>query len=228
MVQPAWVAEISCLDLISQTTRGGTVDRMVLDYRVNGSQKYNVVTRLPLASVISPQFVRLRDDKSVVPQDVRIAQVTDLVEVPGVDRDSRQMKLPASELLRREVFTKELKGQTMVRKFLLWKSNKESAGDEFPAYVAHYTDFSPNRKDALNREVRVSSSREQIEALFQGLQEANIKGGWQRYAASAAPAVAEQPAPATAPVEPSDEPAAAEAGMAPSVRKKRTTKKKTG
>ena len=31
MVEPNWVIEISCLDLISQNTRGGSVDRMVLE-----------------------------------------------------------------------------------------------------------------------------------------------------------------------------------------------------
>jgi hypothetical protein len=199
---------------------------------VNGSRQYNVVTRLPLASVISPQFIRRREDKSVGPQDVRIAQVTDLVEVPGVDRDSRQMTLPASELLRREIFTKDLKGQTMVRKFLLWKTNKESSGDEFPAYVAHYTDFSPNRKDALAREIRVSSSRDQIEALFKGLKDENIKSGWQPLAAAAAP----EQIPAAAAAAKKEEPAKGEIAapaehepeMAPSVRKKRATKKKSG
>ncbi len=180
MVRPDWVVEISCLDLISQTTRGGTIDRMVLDYHANGSNSYKVVTRLPLATVISPQFIRRREDKTATPQHIRIAQVTDIVEVPGMDKDSRQMTLPVSQILKREVFTKDLKGQTMIRKFLLWKTNKETASDEFPAYVAHYTDFSPNRKDALAREIRVSSSSEQIETLFEGFKEANIKAGWQR------------------------------------------------
>src|SRR5436190_2850475 len=125
MVQPEWVAEVSCLDLISQTTRGGSVDRMVLDFKNNGSKEYRVVTKLPLATVISPQFVRRRDDKKVRPQDVGMRQLTGIVEVPMADKDARQMMLPASEILRREVFTKELKGQTMVRKFLTWKTNKE-------------------------------------------------------------------------------------------------------
>ncbi len=179
MVRPQWVIEISCLDIISQTTRGATVDRVVLDYQRGDSQRYNVVTRMPLATMISPQFVRRREDKSVTPQDIRIAQLTDVVDIPCADRDSRQMTLPASEILKREVYTKDLKGQTMVRKFLIWKTNKESGSDQFPAYVVHYTDFSPNRKDALQREIRVSSSLEQIESLFQGMKEANIKGGWQ-------------------------------------------------
>jgi hypothetical protein len=236
MVQPEWVVEVSCLDLISQTTRGATVDRMVLDYHVNGSRKYNVITKLPLASIISPQFVRRRADKSVVSQDIRIAQVTDLVDVPGVNRDSRQMTLPVSEILRREVYTKELKGQSMVRKFLLWQTNKQTGNDEFPAYVAHYTDFSPNRKDALAREILVSSSRSQIKALFEELKQDNVKSGWQRIASTESPPIAAtaqvpaveelagtEPAPAAV-----DSVAADEPGMAPSLRKKRVTRKKTG
>ena len=33
----------------------------------------------------------------------------------------------------------------MVRKFVLWKTNKEQSED-YPAFVVHFTDFSPNRK----------------------------------------------------------------------------------
>ena len=186
MVRPEWVVEISCLDLISQTTRGGPVNRMVLDWRDGESPGYHVVRRLPLAAVISPQFVRKRDDKSPCPDDIRIQQVSERVEVDMADRDARQMTLPASEVLRREVYTKLLKGETMVRKFVMWKSNKESTSDEYPAYVLHYTDFSPNRKDALQREVRVSSSLGQIEVLWDELKSSNIKKGWELYSSEAA------------------------------------------
>ena len=47
----------------------------------------------------------------------------------------------------------------MVRKLVMWQTNKESEGDDFPAFVIHYTDYSPNRKTPLERETRVSSSR---------------------------------------------------------------------
>ncbi len=154
MVRPEWVVEISYLDLISQTTRGGPVNRMVLDFRDNGSQQYRALCLLPLASVISPQFVRRREDKVVHQDDVRIGQVSDRVEVSLADRDARKLTLPKSELLYREVYTKQLKGETMVRKFVIWKTNKETHSDEFPAYVVHYTDFSPNRQSPLAREVR--------------------------------------------------------------------------
>ena len=57
MVRPEWVIEISCLDLISQTTRGGSIDRMVLGYDMPRNM-YQSIRRLPLASPISPNFVR--------------------------------------------------------------------------------------------------------------------------------------------------------------------------
>jgi len=185
MVNPEWVMEVSCLDLLSNTTRGGTINRMVLDYRNNGSRGYHVVTKLPLATIISPQFIRRREDKHVRPEDCGVTQVSNIVEVPLIDRDARQMTLPMSEILRREVYTKDLKGQTMVRKFLMWRTHKEAASDEFPAYVVHYTDFSPNRKDALARELRVSNSQPQIEQLWEALKADNIKAGWNQLASAA-------------------------------------------
>ncbi len=176
MVKPEWVIEISCLDLISQTTRGGPVNRMAIDYKAD--EGYRVVRRLPLATVISPQFVRMRDDKTVEQSDIRIEQVSERVVVDMLDADARTFALPDSEVVKREVFTKVLKGQTMVRKFVLIKTNKEDSGEEFPAYVLHYTDFSPNRKDPLSREVFVSNCEAQIQSMFITLKETNIKKGW--------------------------------------------------
>src|SRR5205807_8355870 len=155
MVKPEWVVEISCLDLINQTTRGSSIDRMVLGYDMPKNM-YQSIRRLPLASPISPVFVRKREEKSIRHADLRLHQVHEVVEVPMMDRDARQLALPKSEMLKREVFTKTLKGNLMVRKLLLWKTNKEADGGNYPAYVAYYTDFSPNRAAALERDIRVS------------------------------------------------------------------------
>ena len=86
--------------------------------------------------------------------------------------------LPKSEVLRREVVTKVLKGKTMVRKLMLWKTNKSEHDETFPAYVVHLTDFSPNRKDPMKREIRVSNSEEQIEGFYQQLKSKNFVKGW--------------------------------------------------
>lgn len=197
MVRPESVIEISVLDLISQTTRNQPINKMVLNWN-SAENRYEIVRRLPLVALISPQFVRRRDDKMLNANDIRIQQVTDLVEVALADRDARQLNLPRSTVLRREVSTKVLKGATMVRKLVMWQTNKESDGEHYSAFVIHYTDFSPNRKTPLEREIRVSSSRQQIDELWQELEaEAFTKGGWKPAssvgAADVAPATPDDP-----------------------------------
>ncbi len=178
MVEPRWVVEISCLDMIGQNTRGGPVNRMVLNWNPE-ERKYEVVRRLPLVSVISPQFVRLRDDKQCNVSDVRIGQITALLPVQLTNVDATEMSMANSQLLERDVYTKQLRGEMLVRKFLLWKTNKEQESGEFPAFVAAYVDFSPSRKTPLTRDVRVSNSESQIRALFGEFKESNIKKGWE-------------------------------------------------
>lgn len=224
MVQPEWVVEVSCLDLLAETTRGGPINRMVLDYREQGTRGYQVVTKLPLATIISPQFVRKREDKRVRAEDCGIRQVAGIVEVPLLDRDARQMTLPSGEILRREVYVKEQKGQTMVRKFLMWKTNKETVSDEYPSFVVHFTDFSPNRKDPLARELRVTNVESQLDRFWQELQTENVKAGWNKQ--DTGPFVAPIAA-ATPPVEAVARlaPAAVEAAEEPPAPKKSTRKK---
>ena len=176
MVLPETILEISVLDLLAQKTQG-SVTTMVLNYD-SAAKQYKIVRRMPLVKLISPQFVRRRDDKQVNATDLRIKQITDLVEVPDTERDAGGASLRPSAVLKREVYTKVLKGATMVRKFVLWETNKRADTDDFPAYVIHFTDFSPNRKTPLERDIRVSNSREQIDALWADLLAENIAKGW--------------------------------------------------
>src|SRR5208282_686472 len=84
MVRPEWVIEISCLDLISQTTRGSSIDRMVLGFDTPRNT-YESIRRLPLASPISPNFVRRREDKTIRHEDLRLHQLSEIIEVPHID-----------------------------------------------------------------------------------------------------------------------------------------------
>ena len=177
MIQPGVVVEISCLDIISQTSRGGTIDRMVIEWDA-AKKAWQGVRRLPLASIISPQFLRLRDDKSATADDVKLSQLTDIAHIPETDRTAKDVKLPASTVLKRAVATKELRGALMVRKIVMWKTNKEKTSRDHPAYVIHLTDFSPNRKDPLQHDIRVSSSKKQIEGFWAMWEKAKFKKGW--------------------------------------------------
>lgn len=177
MIEPGIVFEISCLDIIARTSRGSTIDKMVLEWNED-DRTWEGIRRLPLCSIISPQFVRIRDDKKANGDDIRFSQLTDIVEIPSANVVSEELKLPQSELIKRSVATKELRGATMVRKLVMWKTNKEEESRDYPAYVLHLTDYSPNRKDPLKHEVRVSSSDEQIEQYFKEWEKKYFVSGW--------------------------------------------------
>jgi ATP-dependent DNA ligase len=178
MISPGPVIEISCLDLIAESTRGGPVKRMVLDW---DGKRYSALIRMPLVSVISPQFIRMRDDKDANVEDVNIRQVNDLVEVPDVDKPAHAGEAPPSELLERTVYTKVMKGNKMVRKLLMWKTNKEDRND-FPGYVVYLTDFSPNRQNPLERDIKISNTEKGAREWFKRLSEKNFVSGWEKVA----------------------------------------------
>lgn len=176
MIKPGPVIELSCLDLISESSRGGPVNRMVLKF---DGKRYNALSRMPLVSVISPQFVRIRDDKEATVEDVSINQLTEMVTVAAAEKPADDNAGTPSTLLEREVYTKQMKGNTMVRKLLLWKTNKEDK-PEFPSYVVYLTDFSPNRAEPLQREIRIAETEAAARKHYKRLAEENFIGGWDK------------------------------------------------
>ncbi|MBO0858910.1 MAG: hypothetical protein J2P21_10645 [Chloracidobacterium sp.] len=176
MIEPGPVIEISALDLIAERSKGDLIKKMVLEW--NG-EKYQSIIRMPLASVISPQFIRMRDDKEANVEDVSIRQLEAFMMVEEVDTSAREELAPESKLIERLVYTKVMKGQRMVRKLLLWKTNKESMAN-FPGYVVYLTDFSPNRQNPLEREIRVAKTEQVARQWFQRLADENFVGGWEK------------------------------------------------
>ena len=73
----------------------------------------------------------------------------------------------------------EVVGAKMVRKLVMWKTNKEDRSPDFPTYVVHLTDYSPNRQVPLQREIRVSSSQQQMNGLWDELETKSFVKGWE-------------------------------------------------
>lgn len=176
MIKPGPVIEMSCLDMIAERSKGGPVNRMVLEW--NGKQ-YRALSRMPLVSVISPQYIRLRDDKEAGIDETSISQVSDQVSIADSSKSADTSKRKPSELIERTVYSKVMKENLMVRKLLLWKTNKEDTS-EFPAYVVYLTDFSPNRKTPLERDIKVASNEKTARQLFKEIADKNFVSGWQK------------------------------------------------
>ncbi len=177
MVKPEIVVEMKCLDMISENSRGGEINRMVLSWNED-EQNYSAVRRMPLVSIISPQFQRIRDDKSVNETETSVKQVAAFVDIPDIGKKVADLELPQSDLLKREVMTKTLGDKLMVRKLLLWKTNKEVT-EEFPAYIVYYTDFSTGRKEPMTNNLIPANTKKEAEAKYKETFEEAYKQGWE-------------------------------------------------
>lgn len=175
-VEPRMVIEIAVTDIQSEDANGRALPRMVLDH--DADQGWRAVRPMPGVTLFAPRLTRIRDDKAVNPVDVRASQVLERVALDKLESHAERVDLPASEVVRREVWTKETKGKLAVRKLVVWKTHKEEVDAEWPAFVVHWTDYSPGRKEPLQREVRLAPDAESADAIAEEMIGKGVKRGW--------------------------------------------------
>jgi len=174
-IKPALAVEVRCSDLQSDDSRGQEVRQWALRFT---GDAWEPVVPVSGAAILHPILTRLRDDKNIDDVDLRVAQINERVFVTGLNEAAKAVELPKSEVVRREVWTKASKGKQTVRKLLVWKTNKQDIDADFPAWVVHFTDYSPVRKDPLKRTVRLAPDEASATAIADELVAANIKRGW--------------------------------------------------
>jgi hypothetical protein len=176
-VTPSVVIEVACTDLQSTDGEGEATRQWALAFGEGGWRRVGPVAG---ASLIHPVLVGVREDKQAVRPDIRAEQLTERVAIGDLARKVEAEALSASTVVRREVYTKAVKGQVAVRKLLVWKTEKEHHNPDFPAFVVHWTDFSAGRKTPLEREVRVAPTREEADRIAEALLANEIGKGWAR------------------------------------------------
>jgi hypothetical protein len=122
--------------------------------------------------LLLPTFHRLRADKEFAPQSVRLAQLTGR-EIASPELINRN--LPPLEVMRREVYTKEVKGALAVRKLVVGR--RPATAGAFP-YVVFWTDFSAGRKTPLEVTTLFAHTETRAEALVKKLIEENVTKGF--------------------------------------------------
>lgn len=178
-VRPEIVFEIKLNDLQSEGSDGGALPRMVLHY---GDEGYHATRKMPGVSMLGPTLSRVRDDKSADVHDTGLSQVMDRVLLTDATTHAEKLDLPEAEMLRREVWVKTTTEKLAVRKLLVWKTNKESVDPRYSAFVVHWTDYSPGRKEPLQRTVRLANSLEDAATIADEMIVDRIKRGWDRVA----------------------------------------------
>lgn len=177
LLRPEVVVEVACTDAQPEEATGAAVRQWAL--RLDADEGWVPVAPVPGAGLLHPVLERVRDDKRADGPDVRVEQVLERCAV-DLDVKAESVSLPPSRLVRREVYVKVTKGETAVRKFLVWKTGKEELDPSFPAWVVHFTDYSPGRKDPLKREVKVAPDEATATAIVEGMIIENVKKGWVR------------------------------------------------
>jgi hypothetical protein len=174
-VRPEVVVEIQFVDVQSEDSKGKRIQKMVLRHEADG---WRTVRPMNGVSIHNPSVVRRRTDKEVNKVDVRATQFGDLCFVPDVEEKVADITRSESTVIKREVYCKTAKDVTTVRKLLIWKTNKEVDDPMFPAYVVHWTDYSPARKDPLKKVVRLAPTEELAQAIGDEMVAKDIKKGW--------------------------------------------------
>jgi hypothetical protein len=175
-VRPEVVFEIKVNDLQAEASDGEAVPRMVLQYAA--ADGYRATRKMPGISMLGPILSRVRDDKNADLHDAGVSQVMDRVLLADTTTHTEMLDLPESEIIRREVWVKTTKNRLAVRKLVLWKTNKETVDSRYSAYVCHWTDYSPGRKQPLQRVVRLAAAIDDAERIGDELVAEKIKGGW--------------------------------------------------
>jgi hypothetical protein len=202
-VKPGFVVEIEAEDVLP-------ADEEASGQQVFGwnNSRWSFEGLAACQRLLLPTYHRLRPDKEFTPQAVRLAQLSGR-EIAAPELINRN--LPALEVMRREVYTKEIKGALAVRKLVVGR--RPSTAGAFP-YVVFWTDFSAGRKTPLEVTTLFAHSEARAEALVKKLIEENVTKGFERADGLKPVAVV-----ATEPVPAEKEPAAAKP-------KKKATKKK--
>ena len=172
-VKPEIVIEVSCLEIINENT-SGPIQKAQLTYSDQNGYVFHAQGNT--ISLISPGFIRIREDKKVNEKDTGTSQAYSLV-APLDSKITAEVEND-STIIHREVYTKAGKGGTAVRKFVGLKTNKENSKLYSP-FVLVYSDFSNGRKTPLEQEIFLCQSEKDIENKLTELKEENIKKGWE-------------------------------------------------
>jgi hypothetical protein len=172
MTRPEVLVECRVLDVQIEDSRGRPIRQPELAVR---DGQVTAIGQASAATLLNALVLRLRTDKPDPTEGANWRQIVPYVPAPA----GGAVGLPASEVIRRQVWTKTTKDKTDVRKLVVWKTNKDGIDPSYPAYVVHWTDYSAGRKAPLAREVRPAPTLEAATALADAMVADNIKKGWE-------------------------------------------------
>jgi ATP-dependent DNA ligase len=168
-VRPQLIAELEASDLVLTSRADRDHSTQLLIWK-DSAWEFAGMTSFP--RLVFPTFSRLRTDKEIGSGGARTTQIApQAVEAPSVSRGTQRQET----LLRREVWTKEQKGETMVRKLVVAEIRHDP--ESFP-FAVYWVDFSPKRKEPLKVDVSFATTADRATTLAERAIADGIAKGW--------------------------------------------------
>ncbi|MFX1238504.1 MAG: hypothetical protein ACFE8P_12390, partial [Promethearchaeota archaeon] len=185
MVKPHLVGQLEYLDIITDHD-GESIMQPSLNFDPEKNE-WEMIRLMPFVKLIHPRFIEtnpIRNDKDATNiEDVRISQITDLIDIQVSD-SVKALDLKPSEVLARAIYAK---GEGAVKKFIALKTNKGESG-YFPNYVVYFLDYSSGRKDPIKRGAKITNNIEQMWEIYDNWinqemmgTKGTLKRGWNEY-----------------------------------------------
>ena len=177
-VKPTIVCEVKLLEFQGDKSNDEPIRHLKYEF-INNS--LNATGRARSVSILNSSIINIRKDKKPSYEDCGLKQI---IRISGITKENfkeqNNKNLPKSKLIKKEVIKKESKKGIAIKKFVLWKSNKEKASD-YPSYLCYYLDFSDGRKDPIKRKIYPFEHEKIGLNHFKKLLDENVKKGWEKY-----------------------------------------------
>ena len=177
-VKPAIVCEVKLLEFQGDKSNDEPIRHLKYEFTNNS---LNATGRARSVSILNSSILNIRKDKKPNYEDCGLKQI---IRISGIAKENfkeqNNKNLPKSKLIKKEVIKKESKKGIAIKKFVLWKSNKEKASD-YPSYLCYYLDFSDSRKDPIKRKIYPFEDEKIGLNHFKKLLDENAKKGWEKY-----------------------------------------------
>ena len=179
-VKPEIVCEIKLLEFQGDKSNDEPIRHLKYEY---SNKSLNATGRSRSVSILNCNVINIRSDKKANFEDCGIDQIIKVSGIPKSEFNEINNKdLPKSKIIKKEIFKKESKKGTAIRKFLFWKSNKEKKSD-YPSYLCYYLDYSEGRSDPIKRKLYPFEDEKLGLNHFKNLVSENIKKGWEKHGA---------------------------------------------
>lgn len=177
MIEPKHVFELGAIDFVSENIFHKVNYNDIILYDEKSGYKKQCVA--PGVSTYFLSIIRERTDKTACFEDIRVNQISDIVPFAKASKiNLDKSTYEPSTLIKRYVYKKTTSTSIFVKKFVLWKTNKEKT-KKYPAYVLQFSYFSSRKANPLEKKIYVSSEQEQLEEKLKQILKKEIKGEWE-------------------------------------------------